>query len=211
MADIMRAFIRIIETFQNNDPVNGNVTLTDVIDSAFVVEPNSFSYDGGAKGPQPTGVTIAGGKLTWTVGGFNRLPWDHNTGRIGEGTEPSSLTFTVRLTDDQEALREYYDTVDRLYTKTAEYNTQSNPNIAWFIPLSENPFYFTAEGVPQNGIAADGFVIQRLENNGWVTLKEVPLLNMLTITEARIGIFGFYVRPDMHDSGFIHRHRGSDY
>ena len=172
LENITKAFITITETINNNDPIIGNIVLTDKIDSAFEIIPGTFRINGADAVEIPSGVAISGNTLTWSFKNLETLAPAHPTGIIGDHAR-NSLSFKVKVTDATLANDTIAKSGDRVYTNTANFNDNSsaNPNFAKFNPLSKNPFYY-AGGTAKNGTAADGSVTQRLFATGWATIKQ---------------------------------------
>ncbi|MCL1844291.1 MAG: VWA domain-containing protein, partial [Defluviitaleaceae bacterium] len=176
---IARAFVRIIESMENNDPIRGVMTLVDKIDPAFEIVPGSnFILNGeeiSQTAARENGVTVGSdGTLEWWLNDMATLAPSHNGSISSHGINPSRLTFTVRLRDTMKTEENLHKLGDygRLHTNTNNYNAadNSNPNFASFRPLSNNPFYFT-DGEPRPGMMQpDGSVRQNLRATGWARL-----------------------------------------
>jgi len=157
--EIANAFTRIIETITYDDPLNGNITLFDQIDSTFNVDMKSFIRNGTAVSNSNLaayGISLNNGELRWNF----RLAsfYDSSTGAVAVGDNfISTLQFVVSAKVGAEYLEH------TLYTNTSSYNdnTSSSKNRAEFTPLDINPFYRNVNG---------GKVTQPLRATGWVTL-----------------------------------------
>jgi len=188
LSSITKAFTHIIESIVYNDPIGGNMVFYDMIDDAFELVHDSFSLNGGSVGEIPGGVSITGGLLKWSFLNLETLDAnDPADGWIGERT-PSSLRFRIRLKDS--ALNWDNDGVI-LYTNTKNYSKDNteNPNYAYFAPLSNNPYYYTASGTARKEVSESGHVRHNLLSTGMLMLgfnePAMPSVNLRILKEVR--------------------------
>jgi|GEM_PF-6131101 len=200
--NIVNAFMTIIETINNNDPINGSIQLHDVIDAQFEIVPGSFmmTNDAGTLlpvGGMPNAVTIANpltmnGLLTWELNNLRTLSPTNSADVDGRtpfaNTTPSTLRFTVRPTDITMNNRALADGQIRLYTNTNHYASigDANLNRATFRPLSTNPFYFAQSQAPDtptggNHLVSAGVVTQRFLTTGYITLDALYQLASIDV------------------------------
>ena len=164
-SDILRAFNTIIETINDNNPINGSIRFVDMIDTAFELDMNSFELNGVGVSNIPSGVSFdeTQGKLVWEFSDIYRLPFvsAYTNGVVGEGRSYISFIVSLRA--------EYAVTIPNsgreFFTNTGDYMLGGN-NVV-FMPMSNNPFFSGSQ------VNADGSVSQPLLTSGVVVVSTI--------------------------------------